>query len=422
MQHALASLGGLLWVGACFALLGCASEPLSDSSFGPPRFDSLHDQSVPRLARFREKADGPLRMGLWMGMDNTSQPAAGLILPLPENARTLPSREDWELYKQWADDHAQGKTHAGIVRLELARLVPDSLLDIPVPTGRIIGAALNHADHMKDLGFSDEDIQRFKSDPPRFFWKNSQAVGPFAAIRLPEKKVTSEFRSDAAFVDHEVEIALIVGRKILPGEIREDAPLEDLLAGIMLADDVSDREPQIWAMANPAAPDALSAHWPLTGAKRPWNKSAFDLFTEGKSFPTSAVLGPFLLPPHAYAIVYGQGLELWSRRQSRSRDFSRRQDGLVCRYVASPQRLLAAALEDPYLNIKELAPGDVLLMGTPAGTILKGGLLAGLLPKDMLYLLFIKTAGQKFLRPGDEIWAESSLLGFQSNIIKNHED
>jgi 2-keto-4-pentenoate hydratase/2-oxohepta-3-ene-1,7-dioic acid hydratase in catechol pathway len=88
-------------------------------------------------------------------------------------------------------------------------------------------------------------------------------------------------------------------------------------------------------------------------------------------------------------------------------------------YQHAPLRILAAALEDPYLNIQELLPGDVILMGTPAGTILKASDLQKLLPRDLLYPLYhAQSHLLGYLQSGDELWAESDILGFHHNVVQ----
>ncbi len=413
----------MLFSGMAMALIGCATvSPDNELITGPPRYESLAKKLQPRIVSFRANAEDKWHKGLWLGTEGQGKNAVAVIHLVQQ--QDLPTQSDWQEYRKILDVYdgyaTVGTPSLALVRIPLSDILDNKLLGVPFRSGRIIAAALNHRQHMADIGLSQKTIENFKNDPPRFFWKNTEPVGPFDAITIPTKNTKTAFRYNVAYVDYEVEIGLVIGKKIARGDIRANTNLSDVLAGIVLANDVSDREPQIWAISNRAEVDEGTAHWPLTGVSSRWTRKTFDLFTEGKSHPTFAVLGPFLVNPADYRMLYTRALELWRHNGSKNdHPFALKQNGLVMDYLHDPLKLIQAALEDPYLNIKELNPGDVILMGTPAGTILKGSDLQKLLPKNAIYpLYFAASLSIPYLKPGDEIWAESDLLGFQRNKIK----
>ncbi len=410
-------------------MAGCAETPVS-SRYGPPRYGQMENASYPRLVRFKESATAPWQAGLWLGTEKSSGRPVGVVLPLGK--RDFPTPNDWQGYEKIVRVYDQiniqrsaetddiEKNIKTAKKIPVSDIVSQKLLGVPFPAKRIICVAFNHTDHMRDFGLSDKDIEKFKKDPPRFFWKKTDPVGPFDTIQYPVKNTFTPHRSNAVYLDYEVELGLVIGKTTEKGQITDQTKLQDILAGIVLANDISDREPQIWSRTNPGQSDEGTAHWPLTGISRLWNRQSFDYFIEAKSQPTFAVLGPFLVGPEKYSEIYAGSLELWRKQGGKQNAiFERKQNGLVINFLHNPLHLIKTALEDPYLDIQALEPGDVILIGTPGGTIFKSSDLANLIPKEFVYTLYQSLANTiPYLKPGDQIWAETDMLGFQWNEIE----
>jgi len=176
--------------------------------------------------------------------------------------------------------------------------------------GKIIAIGLNYADHAAETG----------AEPPEEPIMFSKAVtalnGPNAPVILPK---------GATKADWEVELAIIIGRKtqyILQAEALSH------IAGYAVINDVSERAFQ------------------LEGTGQ-WLK--------GKSFDTSAPLGPWLVTTNE--ITDPQNLNIWLEVNG-----TRYQDGSTKTMVFGVTHLVS------YISqFMTLLPGDIIATGTPPG-------------------------------------------------------
>jgi 2-keto-4-pentenoate hydratase/2-oxohepta-3-ene-1,7-dioic acid hydratase in catechol pathway len=245
---------------------------------------------------------------------------------------------------------------------------------------RVIAQMTNFASHVKDAGMDPATI------PLTFFRKASASInGPFDDIVKPPH---------VKLLDYEVEIGLVIGRAIGIGTSISDANLTDFIAGLVVTNDVSARDIQL----------------PQTQ------------FYEAKSYPTFTPVGPELVLLNADELKRFGELRL---RLSVNGD--PRQDALV-----EPDMLYRplAALQS-LTQFQELAPGDLILTGTPAGTALSAPpkpmqIIGDLLPPTLKWKVFFsRQAGNRnYLQQGDIVEASVSTddgaidLGKQRNTVR----
>lgn len=191
------------------------------------------------------------------------------------------------------------------------RPLAGAALGPPVPRpGTIFGIGLNYRDHAAEAGLEAPQF-------PTVFAKFPASVcGPHDDVVLP---------AGVATADWEAEVAVVIGREA------RDVPVEDgwdHVAGLMAAQDVSDRELQL----------------------RPGVQ-----FSLGKSRDTFCPLGPVLVAPtalddpDAVAIRCRLNGELV-------------QDSCTDQLIFGVPRLVALLS-----SVLTLRPGDVILTGTPSG-------------------------------------------------------
>ena len=273
---------------------------------------------------------------------------------------------------------------AAAKRLELLdqeQSVPVPLLELlsPVTTPcRVVAQMVNYRSHARESGFDPSAVQ------PTFFRKASgSVVGPRAPVVRPPH---------VRLLDYEVELGLVLGADLPAGATVTDSDLPDLIAGLVLADDISARDVQ------------------LTKGQ----------FYESKSYPTFTPLGPrlALLDAAEFAALAQLRLQLWVNGAPR-------QDRTVADMICPPARALTALA-----GFQCLAAGDVLLTGTPGGTALQAPpkvveKIAGLLPPHLKWRLFFDAQAKKdtYLRAGDRVTASIRTpdgridLGRQDNLI-----
>jgi 2-keto-4-pentenoate hydratase/2-oxohepta-3-ene-1,7-dioic acid hydratase in catechol pathway len=177
----------------------------------------------------------------------------------------------------------------------------------PVRPSKIVGIGRNYVDHAKELDHP------MPSEPLLFFKATSALIGPEAPIVLPP---------ESSRVEHEGEVAVVVGRRLRRGCSLEE--VRDAILGITCGNDVTARDLQ--------KRDAT--------------------FARAKGFDTFCPVGP--------AIWVGadlDGLEVMTRVNGVERQRGRVRD------MAFPilDLLLYTA------RIMTLEPGDLILTGTPAG-------------------------------------------------------
>lgn len=233
-----------------------------------------------------------------------------------------------------------------------------SLADIellpPIPRpGKIFAMYGNYADHILEGG--DEVPPKAASVPLLFCKLPSTLIGSGAPIILPTV-------SNA--VDWELELAVIIGQRLRNVSV-DDAPR--FVAGYSIFLDISAR-----AMTYPGRT--------RFGATEAW----FD-FLYGKWCDTFAVLGPSLVTADAVADADRLSMQLQVNGRLR-------QDCSTASMIFTVPEVIAFIS-----RWCTLEPGDVIAMGTPAGTGLPTG---------------------DYLRPGDLIVATIEGLGTLSNPVE----
>ena len=201
----------------------------------------------------------------------------------------------------------------------LAKLDPGSLpvvegsprLGPPVSgIGKIIAIGLNYSEHAKESGMD------LPTEPVMFCKAVTALNGPNDTVIMPKGSKKS---------DWEVELAVVIGRK---AQYVEEANALDYVAGYAVMNDVSERELQL----------EHGGQW-----------------IKGKSFDTSAPLGPWLVTRDE--IPDPQKLNLWLEVNG-----ERRQTGNTSTMIFGVAHLIS------YVSrVMTLLPGDVITTGTPPG-------------------------------------------------------
>jgi 2-keto-4-pentenoate hydratase/2-oxohepta-3-ene-1,7-dioic acid hydratase in catechol pathway len=176
------------------------------------------------------------------------------------------------------------------------------------------------------------------------------------------------------FLDYEVELGLVIGADLPVGTTVTETDLARYVAALVVADDVSARQVQ------------------LTKTQ----------FYEAKSYPTFTPVGPWLTLVDAADLARLDSLRLTLQVNGQIR-----QDDTAADMIVRPGRALTLLS-----RFQPMAPGDLLLTGTPGGTALKApgkiaGKLAGLLPPATRWELFFRreAGNPRYLRDGDVITA-----------------
>jgi 2-keto-4-pentenoate hydratase/2-oxohepta-3-ene-1,7-dioic acid hydratase in catechol pathway len=220
--------------------------------------------------------------------------------------------------------------------------------------------------------------------PATFFRKASHSItGPTGEILRPD---------GVGFLDYEVELGLVLGADLPVGTTVTDADLHRYVAALVIADDVSARQIQ------------------LTKTQ----------FYESKSYPTFTPVGPWLTLVDADELA-----RLDSLRLTLSVNGEVRQDSTVRDMIVAPARAFTLLS-----RFQPLAPGDLLLTGTPGGTALKApgtltATIAGLLPPATRWRIFFQreAANPRYLQDGDVVSAQIASpdgrldLGTQHNVV-----
>ncbi|GHG99960.1 fumarylacetoacetate hydrolase family protein [Streptomyces lanatus] len=249
---------------------------------------------------------------------------------------------------------ALAEARAGTLTAEPRRIADLPLVSPVTAPCRVVAQMTNYVSHVRDSGMNPDTV------PLTFFRKTSGSIsGPYDEIVKP---------AHVRFLDHEIELGLVIGRPLEVGTPVTD--WKDHIAGLVITNDVSARDVQL----------------PKTQ------------FYEAKSYPTFTPVGP--------ALVLLDADELDHLRQL----------GLVLKVNGEIRQKsdLTDMIYDPLQALKELsrfqalAPGDLLLTGTPGGTALKAPpkpveLIGALLPPAMKWKAFFNSQAKndKYLRDGD---------------------
>jgi 2-keto-4-pentenoate hydratase/2-oxohepta-3-ene-1,7-dioic acid hydratase in catechol pathway len=240
--------------------------------------------------------------------------------------------------------------------------VPVDTLELLSPVTkpcRVVAQMTNFASHVKDAGMDPGSI------PLTFFRKSSTSIsGPFDDIVKP---------GHVKFLDYEVEIGLVIGQDIPVGTQISESRLSDYIAGLVVTNDVSARDVQL----------------PQTQ------------FYEAKSYPTFTPVGPALVLLDADELKRFSDLRLQLRVNGEVR-----QNMVVGDDMIYPP---AQALES-LARFQDLAAGDLVMTGTPAGTALSAPpkpieMIGSLLPPAVKWKAFFKRQAKntKYLKHGDVV-------------------
>jgi 2-keto-4-pentenoate hydratase/2-oxohepta-3-ene-1,7-dioic acid hydratase in catechol pathway len=230
----------------------------------------------------------------------------------------------------------------------------------PVTTPcRVYCQGANYRQHMIESGM-DPDAKLFNM----FFTKSDASVSSArGAVRRPEH---------VALLDYEIELALIFRRPITSAATVTRDSLKDYVFAIAIANDLSARDVQL----------------PQTQ------------FFKGKSYRGFCPMGPWLtlLEPEEFGYLDQLDLQLTVNGTVRQIDTT---GNLVFKPAETISELSTFA---------NVAPGDVLLTGTPSGCALRVPpppirRLIQMLPERQFWKLFLKAQGRRpqYLRPGDRI-------------------
>ena len=252
------------------------------------------------------------------------------------------------------------------------------LLSPVTAPARVIAQMVNYRSHAVDSGLDPDAV------PPAFFRKASHSItGPTGDIIRP---------SGVDFLDYEVELGLVMGADLPVGTAVTEDALGHYVAALVVANDVSARQIQ------------------LTKTQ----------FYEAKSYPTFTPLGPWLTLVDAADLARLGVLRLTLRVNGEVR-----QDRTTADMIVRPARALTLLS-----RFQPMAPGDLLLTGTPGGTALKAparlaGMLAGMLPPATRWRLFFgrEAANPRYLHDDDVVTATIASpdgqldLGTQRNTV-----
>ena len=256
--------------------------------------------------------------------------------------------------------------------------VPADSVDLLSPVtapARVVAQAVNYRSHATDSGFDPDAV------PSAFFRKASHSItGPAGDIIRP---------GGVGFLDYEVELGLVIGTDMPVGTTVTEENLARHVAALVVANDVSARQIQLVKTQ----------------------------FYESKSYPAFTPVGPWLTLVDAADLA-----RLGSLRLTLSVNGEVRQDSTAADMIVRPARALSLLS-----RFQPMAPGDLLLTGTPGGTALKApgkiaGMVAGLLPPATRWKLFFgrQAANPRYLHDGDVITATIASPDGQLDLGTQH--
>jgi len=226
--------------------------------------------------------------------------------------------EHWDKVSPWLEEGARRNKEVGS---GFARPLAETRLVAPILyPPNIYCAAANYIDHSKEM--KSGSLPEKSQGQPYFFTKLTRqtVIGPDEPIKIPYPE---------ARIDWEAEIGVLIGRRCRKVSVSEAM---EYVAGYIILNDLSDR---------------------ARNFRKDWYFK-FD-WLGGKSFETSAPMGPWITPKDLIRDPHDLSIQLWVNDQlmqdASSRDM----------YFAIPEQL-------EYLShLFTLLPGDVIGTGTPAG-------------------------------------------------------
>ena len=297
---------------------------------------------------------------------------AGLVplgLPAATTAGLLAGRAALDEAVQAAQAAAAAAPHDAVAAGSVELLSP-----VTAPA-RVVAQAVNYRSHALDSGMDPRTV------PAAFFRKASHSLtGPAGDILRP---------GGVGFLDYEVELGLVIGADLPGGTTVTEDGLARYVAALVVTDDISARQIQ------------------LTKTQ----------FYESKSYPTFTPAGPWLTLVDAADLA-----KLGSLRLTLSVNGQVRQDSTAADMIVRPAQALTLLA-----RFQPMAPGDLLLTGTPGGTALKAppkavGKLAALLPPATRWRLFFRRQARnpRYLRDGDVITATIGSADGRLNLGTQH--
>lgn len=251
----------------------------------------------------------------------------------------------------------------------------------PITKGqKVLCQGANYRQHMIESGM-DPDAKHFNM----FFHKSSASIcSATDDIHAPDF---------VQLLDYEIELGLVIGNTLEQYKTVTRDNIHELVAGIVMANDISARDIQIPQMQ----------------------------FFKGKSYRTFCPTGPVLCLLEAEDMHYLHNLNL----ELRVNDGVRQQDSTK-NLVFKPEESLTE-----FSQVTDFAPGDIVLTGTPSGCALqlpKSALkrkLFHLLPEEKKWSTFINAQGKSnlYLKAGHRLSASIKSpdgainLGKQSNKV-----
>jgi 2-keto-4-pentenoate hydratase/2-oxohepta-3-ene-1,7-dioic acid hydratase in catechol pathway len=256
------------------------------------------------------------------------------------------------LIERGEDDWRAAAGHAPSIGLEAIELLS------PVTTPcRVFCQGANYRRHMIESGL-DPDAKAFNM----FFTKSDASISrPIGTVRPPDH---------VKLLDYEIELALVFRRPIRSPITVTPETLKDYVYAATIANDISARDVQL----------------PETQ------------FFKGKSYRGFCPIGPRLtiFEPNEFALLDRLDLRL-------SVNGVLRQDDTTANLVFKPAETISELS-----TFADIAPGDVLLTGTPSGCALRVPpppvrRLLGLLPERRFWALFLSSQRRRpeYLKPGD---------------------
>jgi 2-keto-4-pentenoate hydratase/2-oxohepta-3-ene-1,7-dioic acid hydratase in catechol pathway len=245
---------------------------------------------------------------------------------------------------------------------------------------RLVAQLLNYRSHAIDTGADPNTLH------PTFFRKSSASIsGPTAPIRTPDQ---------VRLLDYEIELGVVVGTEIPIGTTVTENNISKYVAGLVVANDVSAREIQ------------------LTRTQ----------VYESKSYPSFTPVGPRLVLLDDEEFVRIPDLRMTLEVNGETRQDQLIGDDLITTPAEALTRLA---------RFQVMAPGDLLLTGTPIGTAISAPpkvvqKVGELLPPALKWKIFFarQAKNPKYLSVGDVVTAGIRTadglidLGVQNTVVK----
>ncbi|WIE49819.1 fumarylacetoacetate hydrolase family protein [Pseudomonas sp. GM17] len=278
-------------------------------------------------------------------------------------------------------DFICGNTPEELERLQDGelRLSDVKLLSPVTQNQQFVCQGANYRQHMIESGM-DPDAKAYNM----IFTKAPSCIVPANSNLIKPKSVR--------FLDYEIELGLILKKDITSGVAITESNLHEYIAGVVIVNDYSARDIQIPQMQ----------------------------FYKGKSFRTFGPVGPYLCLLNRHEMRYLRDLRLQLRVNGEVR-----QNDTTANLVFGPVETLAELS-----TVHDLAPGDLIATGTPAGCALAipspaKQRIGALLPEETKWKLFMKAqeGRTQYLKNGDVVEANIRSsdgvidLGVQRNLV-----